>query len=345
MTTARGGPQARAGVLATLVAAMAGLVAVLCGLTFGGPAAAGGADWITPARDRYEPGQTVVMIGYGDPGAGWREKGPFHAYLRVDPIPPGTASSGPLVKPTDRWVATVVVEAVEPSSVASWWTHRASITFDLPPDLLPASYEVLICDDPCTDAALGTFWPSAVYVGIDPATPIVRRWPLTEPGIRWLEDDALIAVDGWHLAAPAADVRAGRIPPPPLPVPAEPDPALVEPAAPGAVASPVTTETSDRTVTAATTATSDDAVDAGKADDRTWAWWIAGEIAVLVGGCTAARWWIGRRRGRRGNGDGDGGSPAPSPRPPSSVPRLVYEPDPEDASPDGPLRQPVRIRL
>jgi hypothetical protein len=335
MTTARRGSWARAGLLATLV------VAAVCGLASGTPAAAGGADWITPARDRYEPGQSVVMIGYGDAGPDWREKGPFHAYLRVDPVVANsalTAPDAPLVHPTDLRVATVVVEELDPVVGASWWTHRASITFDLPAGVPPAVYDIVVCAEPCeAGSGLGGFWPEPIFVGVDPPQPVVRSWPLTEPGIRWLEDDALVApASGQEVTA--ADIRAGRITPP---APAEVLPDAPEPdAADPVAAADLPAVTAGPTATAAPAATNDDADDAA---DRTWAWWIAGEIAVLVGGCAAARWWIGHRRRRRGGGDG--GSPAPKPRPPSSEPQLVYEPDPEDASPDGPLRRPVRIRL
>lgn len=351
MTTARRGPRARPGVLAALVAVVA---VVLCGLALGGPAAAGGMDWITSARDRYEPGQAVVMIGYGSAGADWREKGPFHAYLRVDPVAANSsliAPDAPLVHPTDLRVATVVVEELDPPLDASWWTHRASITFDLPAGLSPSVYDLVVCAEPCDQgSSLGTFWPEPIFVGVDPPQPVVRGWPLTEPGIRWLEDDALIATP-WGQTVTAADVRAGRVPAPP---PTAPVPVADE------TGPPVSYDTRAGVPAGTEPATDPDAVSTGASrgdstglagggadgDDRTWAWWIAGEIAVLVGGCAAARWWIGRRRGRQGrHGGGDGGSPAPEPRPPSSAPELVYEPDPDGASPDGPLREPVRIRL
>jgi hypothetical protein len=47
------------------------------------PAAAGGS-WLSPVRDRYEPGETVTLVGYVGPGGtlGSVEDGPFFAYLR-----------------------------------------------------------------------------------------------------------------------------------------------------------------------------------------------------------------------------------------------------------------------
>jgi hypothetical protein len=92
-------------VMRALVAAPLALALVLATMAPSHPAGAGGADWLYPARDRYEPGQTVTMIGYGGIGrADWRETGPFYAYLRVDaaaaeadsaPGPPATAPVAP----------------------------------------------------------------------------------------------------------------------------------------------------------------------------------------------------------------------------------------------------------
>src|SRR3546814_17615595 len=47
-------------------------------------AVAGGVELIYPVRDRYEPGQDVLMVGYtltAEPG----DRGPYYAWLRVDP--------------------------------------------------------------------------------------------------------------------------------------------------------------------------------------------------------------------------------------------------------------------
>jgi hypothetical protein len=367
MTTANRATRAGAAVVALAVTLVLGVA-----LAGAQPAAAGGADWIVPARDRYEAGQTVVMIGYGNAGD-WRAAGPFYAYLRVDPVADGEAAAADaIIHPTDLRVGTVVVEEVTPPDLAPWWFHRVSITFDLPADLAPASYAVLVCNDPCT-ASLGWFWPEQVNVGVDPPYPVVRNWPLTEPMIRWLEDGALIMTP-WGQEVTAADVRAGRVqapPPPPAPATGTAAPA-VEPDAPSGADATVSrsagaepaggagrtpagavTGRAERTDAASRSATgTDDAPDGGKAT----AWWIGGEVVLLVAGCAAWRYWSGRRRRRAlrpvadepiaGPG-GDGRPPdgGPGGEPLTSVGGLVYEPDPDPDSLDGPRREPVRIRL
>ena len=81
-------------------------------------AGAGGGDWVTPARDRYEAGQQVTMIGYGGGlDAALLAHGPFYAWLRVDPAAAAAALAasslpGPGVHRSDLRVGEVTVEHV-----------------------------------------------------------------------------------------------------------------------------------------------------------------------------------------------------------------------------------------
>ncbi len=167
--------------------------AVALGSALTPPAGAGGGDWIEPARDRYEAGQTVTMIGYGMSVPGVRERGPFYAWLRVDPaaVEAATVLDPDLtIHPSDLRVAELVLEDV-PGATDPYRAQRASITFDLPEGLADGAYPLVLCNDPCTDAP-GYFIVDAIHVGIDPPYPIVRSWALDDPAIRWLEDDALL---------------------------------------------------------------------------------------------------------------------------------------------------------
>ncbi len=261
-----------------------------------------------PARDRYEAGQTVTMIGYGtvaDPA--WREHGPYYAYLRVDPLAAeldartARPDDPALVHHTDVRLGEVVVEDAPADAVVPVYSgqlpHRVSVTFPLPESLPPRAYEVRLCNDPCT-AALDYFWPEVVNVGVDPTYPIVRDWPLTEPAIRWLEDDALLMGPDLHPLT-AADVRAGRVPAPPPPPP-PPDPL------PLVTASPVTGADPARaagppgpTGTAEPPANDGSAQTEAASHGKATAWWVAGEAALLVlGGAALLRWTGRRRRGR-----------------------------------------------
>lgn len=357
-----------------LVLALAGLVAaVSTSVATAGSAGAGGGDWVYPARDRYEAGQTVEMIGYGPLGADWREQGPFYAWLRVDPAAAEAADpfSG-LVQPSDLRVAPVVIE--ELATPDRWRTHRASITFDLPSDLPPGNYQVVLCTDPCS-AGPGNFWPEPVHVGVDPQHPVVRDWPLDEPMIRWLEDDALIWAP-WGERVTAADVRAGRVQAPP-PAPPEPDgagttaddqPGAAGPDDPAEVVSGGADATASRTGAGAGpagggagagTADGPAAASTGASDrgDRTPAWWIVGAMALLVG--VLGGWRHRSRRHRRARGPvgdehrsaatttGSGAAPTDARDVPDSElePVRVRAPDRESEPVGSGHRQSVRVRL
>lgn len=328
--TERGAPQrgrrgrrARWARRAARVAATA--VAVTAVATVASPAGAGGADWMEPARDRYEPGQQVTMIGYGyGLVAGYREvaqrEGPFHGYLYgpvddvgeyVGPAPtPGAEVTVPGHRPGVR-VGQVTVEEGVPGQV--WQGLRVSITFRLPDDIAPGTYWVAVCNDGCR-AGLGEFADSAVHVGVDPPQQVVRHWPLTDPAIRWLDDGALL-MDEHGRVLTAADVRAGRIPPPPAVVPA---PAADDPPAPEAGRSAgaegdarPADEQRDAAAGAgdpvATVATAGSDRDAGNGALGP-ASWAAAVVAALVATVAVAVW---RRRAGRvvgpGSGDGRGG--------------------------------------
>ncbi|HET9608501.1 MAG TPA: hypothetical protein VFP06_02775, partial [Acidimicrobiales bacterium] len=308
----------------------------------GSAAGAGGADWLEPARDRYEPGPQVTMIGYGyGLVAGYREavqrEGPFHAYLHgpVDDfgeyVGPAPAQGGGLTVPGPRpgvRVGPVTVEEGVPGQM--WQGVRVSITFRLPDDLASGMYWVAVCSEGCR-ANLGEFADSPVHVGVDPPQPVVRHWPLTDPAIRWLDDGALL-MDEHGRVLTAADVRAGRVPPPPAAVAA---PAADDPPAPeaGRAAAPGTGgdarpdgERRDAGARAggdggagadagdpvATVATAGDRAAGDAALDP--ASWAAAAVAALVATVAVAVWR--RRAGRgarpgpgdgRGGDDGDGG--------------------------------------
>jgi hypothetical protein len=68
------------------------------------PAAAGGS-WLSPVRDRYEPGETATLVGYVGPGGtlGTVEDGPFFAYLR--------RLDAPLTVPNDLAMAPFAPQA------------------------------------------------------------------------------------------------------------------------------------------------------------------------------------------------------------------------------------------
>ena len=152
-------------------------------------------------------------------------------------------------------------------------------TFDLPADLPDGPYEVLFCNDPCTPR-LGNFMSSWIHVGVDPpCSPVVRDWPLDDPAIRWLEDDALLQLPSGG-SITAAEVRAGEIP---LVTDASAARGAVAGRAPPASSAPAPAR-APQSATAGSGATEADAeTDTPAGDDRSAAWWVAGEVTVAGG--------------------------------------------------------------
>lgn len=299
------------------------------------PAGGGGGDSMEPARDRYEPGQTVTMIGYGfvvvdrPPYEG---AAAYHGFLRrAGHDGDGGTPSGTDLGWPGRRLGPATIDEVEPH----WGRNvRVSVEFSLPDDLAPGVYEVDVCTSGC-DAPLGSFLPSPVHVGMDAPWPVTRDWPLSDPAIRWLEDDALIGTVGGTVTA--ADVRAGRAvdPPPgmqaPLPeeaaAPAAPDSPPVQAA--GSASSGSAGGTTGRSGATSpadgpTGAADVVATDEPGTDGAVGPWLPVIGTAVLAA-VVAGRWLVGDRRRIRGSG-GDPATPI--------LDDALFVPDDERPTPD-----------
>jgi hypothetical protein len=229
----------RAEVGAALAVALSALTLVTAA-----PAGAGGGDLLYPDQDRYEAGQQVRLVGYTQalarsvldqeplPRVELQRNGPYYAYLRVDPaaVERDASDDGawPYAHPSDLRLGQVTTDEITPAR--GDYSLRVSIAFRLPRGLAPGMYDVTVCNDPCTTTP-GWFFGSPLYVGIDPAEPITRAWPLDEPTIRYLDDAAFVwdpvcqgacnDIDDWSVTA--AEIRGGYRGTPTT-VPPEPDP-------------------------------------------------------------------------------------------------------------------------
>jgi hypothetical protein len=308
----------RAGI-GTAVAAATLSAATLAGPT---PADAGGGDRLYPDRDRYEAGQRVRLVGYTQAlarsalderaltRAELQRNGPYYVYLRVDPAAverdaPPEDSPLPYAHETDLRLGRVTMDEISPPR--GDYSLRVSATFPLPRDLAPGEYNVTVCNDPCTTTP-GWLFGSPLYVGIDPVETIVRAWPLDEPAIRYLDDDARVwdpscqagcnEIDDWSVTA--AEIRAGYRPTPDT-VPPEPEP---EPTAGTATTGPPPTKpVAGAGESPAGTAGTDPA---GGAPSEIVAW-VTGFGVLLVVWCLAWRWRPREARMvvRQGNGQHD----------------------------------------
>ena len=188
-------------------------------LPFAGPAAAGGS-WFETTEKQYEPGDTVTISGWTSGGQlGWVEDGPFYGYLRVVQPEPATIERWPVIAPMDVALGPLHIERVGKGGYAL----RASLTFVLPSQLAPGSYEFLYCNDPCT-TGLGDLVGGTVYVGVSPPTaetvptvPPPTAPPPTIASTSTSTSTTVSAAAGRDRSAPprrvpAATVRHGRSP-------------------------------------------------------------------------------------------------------------------------------------
>lgn len=197
-----------------------GLLVAMALALAAGPALAGGS-WLEAYELRYEPGDTVTMTGEVSVGQlGWLEDGPFFAYLRVDPDAAGEA-------PTDRWPFVHATDlplgelALTPQPGGSLF---AAITFTIPADLEPGVYEVVYCNDPCTDG-VGDLIGGFVAVGVDnlveQAAAAGKDEPMRDPAAK-VRSSPAGGVLWWIAPLVLAVMVAVRFRP--RPVPDEPEP-------------------------------------------------------------------------------------------------------------------------
>lgn len=187
--------------LTTTICALA-LVAGILSTVATAPQASAGGSWLYPVQDRYEQGESVTLVGYvggglyGSPGA---EE--FFAYLFKRE---GSGSISP------RAVPLPVGELqLEPVTVGTTALYRVSITFRLPAQLSPGIYFVDYCSSAC-EARFGDLIGGEFHVAIDPEYPVIRGWPISEPEIANLADDATITWLG-HATITAGELRERRL--------------------------------------------------------------------------------------------------------------------------------------
>jgi hypothetical protein len=211
--------------------------------------AAAGGSWLSPVRDRYEPGETVTLIGYVGPGGtlGSVEDGPFFAYLR--------RLDAPLRVPNQLQMAPFVPQAgdlpigqllVQSTGRGGSLAYRVTVEFRLPSSLAAGRYAVIYCNSTCTKG-LSDLIGGVVFVGRDPDFPITRTWAPDEPARANLDGSA---------------------------VPAEPPPTTTP-----VTTTPVMTATADDTERAVRHASESNPADAGA-----WGWvLLAACVMAIVG--------------------------------------------------------------
>jgi hypothetical protein len=147
--------------------------------------AAAGGSWLSPVRDRYEPGDTVTLVGYVGPSGtlGRVEDGPFFAYLRGLDVPltaPNQLAMAPFTpQASDLRLGEL---AVQNTGRPGYLAYRVSIQFPLPRGMPAGRYGVIYCNATCTKG-LSDLIGGVIFVGRDPDGPLQRTWPPEEPEI------------------------------------------------------------------------------------------------------------------------------------------------------------------
>ena len=213
------------------LAAVLGLPAVVVALAAVGapvPASAGGTV-LYPVHDRYEVGDEAVMVA--------------HSIVRQ----PVDLSAGPhraYIQAGDRRLFVGELMAERTGERPGWTALRISIRFTVP-ELAPDEYWLGYCVGPCDGksepyAPMGDVLGGPVFVGVDPPRPLERDWPLDEPEIANLDDDAVLPAGHEHQTTAGA-FRRGE---PPVPVPVFDTAPPARPADPPATTPPTFARTS-----------------------------------------------------------------------------------------------------
>jgi hypothetical protein len=164
--------------------------------------------------DGYRPGDEVRMVGYAkgcipdiaEPSPDGQPA--VRAYLHPDPcadVADGVDCIPVLLLPDDiasgRPLGRLALDPVPHGPRG----QRMTLTFRLPADLTPGQYWVMFCQDPC-DPRLEPDPAMPIYVGPDnPSGRHVHNWPLDDPAIADLPDDALLlGPDGKPITAAQA---------------------------------------------------------------------------------------------------------------------------------------------
>jgi hypothetical protein len=187
------------------------------------PEAAAAPTCLQSLHDRYEPGDEVDAVGYWcvAESAGTGDHQVF-AYLHDLPDVCGEVADDMFCDPNmlfsegspvdlDLAGGIPLGEISLEDSPQPLRGVRASLTFQLPADLAPGSYHIVVCAEPCVLGEGTSTWPSTLHVGVDPPEDQrpVRAWPLDDPAIDHLADDALLlGHDGDEVTAAAVRAEA-----------------------------------------------------------------------------------------------------------------------------------------
>jgi hypothetical protein len=151
--------------------------------------------------DQYEPGDEVTMVGYTN---GCVPNTAEDAVLRTQLLYGYLHETSVADDPSS---GTKVGRFVVEDTPHRPRGFRMRLRFTLPDDIEPGDYYVMVCEDPC-EPALVYGAPQPLFVGTTPpkGERPVRGWPLDDPAIASLDDDALLFGPGSE-SVTAAEVR------------------------------------------------------------------------------------------------------------------------------------------
>jgi hypothetical protein len=155
-----------------------------------------GGSWMETTKDSYEEGDKVIAVGYV--AAGLAEGEYLIAYLVI----PGQASE-------ESQRLEVGRASVEPSGLLGYLSNRVYVEFTIPEIPEPGIYELAVRR---SDGEFhGDLIGASLHIGVEPDYPKSVEWPLDEPLIAELPEDAMISGPGFSVLV--SDLRKGIYPP------------------------------------------------------------------------------------------------------------------------------------
>jgi hypothetical protein len=155
-----------------------------------------GGSWMETTKDSYEEGDKVIAVGYV--AAGLAEGEYLIAYLVI----PGQASE-------ESQRLEVGRASVEPSGLLGYLSNRVYVEFTIPEIPEPGIYDLAVRR---SDGEFhGDLIGATLHIGVVPDYPKSVEWPLDEPLIAELPEEAMISGPGFSVSV--SDLRKGIYPP------------------------------------------------------------------------------------------------------------------------------------
>jgi hypothetical protein len=155
------------------------------------PAALAGGTWMKTPDQEVEPGEKVDLVGYvWAPDVPPVEESRWLAHLNLAPMPFHESVESRLIP-----LGPVTVER---SGLSAYLKYRVSLTLTVPDGLAPGIYVITVANE--HGDYLGDLIGAGLAIGVEPWPP-EYEWPVDEPLVAQLPDDAWLRGPNWEITA------------------------------------------------------------------------------------------------------------------------------------------------